>query len=210
MRRVILLLTVMAATLVLASGVALAVTKIGTNGPDTLRGTNGADNLLGNGANDVLYALGGNNDNLLGAEGKDWVLGGDEHRAFGGDKNLAGGPGNDGLYGGLGSDNVVGGSGNDFLGGDSGSDTVMGQEGRDFVDSGLRGCADRSRSAGRSAFPSVVHPAFSNQPPHDDHHLRERHPEIDHPPYPLRTPQQFLVRVMPRVRPLRHPTLPGP
>jgi hypothetical protein len=33
MRRVILLLTVMAATLVLASGVALALTKIGTNGP---------------------------------------------------------------------------------------------------------------------------------------------------------------------------------
>jgi hypothetical protein len=77
-------------------------------------------------------------------------------------------------------------------------------------DARLRGCADRSWSAGRSAFPSVVHPAFSNQPPHDDHHLRERHPEIDHPPYPLRTPQQFLVRLMPRVRPLRHPTLPGP
>src|SRR5215217_2228218 len=72
----------------------------------------------------------------------------------------------------------------------------------------LRGCADRSWSAGRTAFPSVVHPAFSNQPPHDDHHLRERHPEIDHPPYPLRTPHQFLMRVMPRVRPLRHPTLP--
>src|SRR5215218_5259798 len=72
----------------------------------------------------------------------------------------------------------------------------------------LRGCADRSWSAVRSAFPSVAHPAFSNQPPHDDHHLRERHPEIDHPPYPLRTPHQFLMRVMPRVRPLRHPTLP--
>ena len=38
MRRVILLLTLMAATLVVASGVALAVNKIGTNGPDTLRG----------------------------------------------------------------------------------------------------------------------------------------------------------------------------
>ena len=41
MRRVILLLAVMAATLVVASGVALAVTKIGTNGPDTLRGPTG-------------------------------------------------------------------------------------------------------------------------------------------------------------------------
>src|SRR5215218_2955457 len=73
----------------------------------------------------------------------------------------------------------------------------------------LRGCADRSWSAGRSAFPSVAHPAFSNQPPHDDHHLGERHPEIDHPPYPLHAPHQLLVCVMPRVRPLRHPTLPG-
>jgi hypothetical protein len=77
MRRVILLLTVMAATLVLASGVALAVTKIGGPGPNTLRGTNGADHLLGNGGNDVLFALGGT-DNLLGGEGKDWVLGGNK------------------------------------------------------------------------------------------------------------------------------------
>ena len=46
MRRVILLLAAMATTLVVASGLALAVTKIGTNGPDTLRGTNGSDNLL--------------------------------------------------------------------------------------------------------------------------------------------------------------------
>jgi CDP-diacylglycerol pyrophosphatase len=40
MRRLILLLTAMALTLVVASGVTLAVNKIGTNGPDILRGTN--------------------------------------------------------------------------------------------------------------------------------------------------------------------------
>ena len=49
MRRTILLLATMALTLLVASGVALAVTKVGTkvgtNGPDTLRGTNRADNL---------------------------------------------------------------------------------------------------------------------------------------------------------------------
>jgi hypothetical protein len=39
MRRLVLLLTAVAATLVMASGVALAVTKIGTNGPDTLKAT---------------------------------------------------------------------------------------------------------------------------------------------------------------------------
>ena len=58
MRRTIVLLATMALTLLVASGVALAVTRIGTNGPDTLRGTNGTDNLLGNGGNDILYALG--------------------------------------------------------------------------------------------------------------------------------------------------------
>ena len=68
MRRVILLLTMRAATLVVASGVALAVNKMGTNGPDPLKGTNGADYLLGKGANDTLFALAGN-DNLLGGAG---------------------------------------------------------------------------------------------------------------------------------------------
>jgi Ca2+-binding RTX toxin-like protein len=67
MRRVILLLAVMSATLVLASGVALAVNKVGTNGPDTLRGTNGDDNLVGRGGNDDLFGLGGNDD-LVGGE----------------------------------------------------------------------------------------------------------------------------------------------
>ncbi len=46
MRRVVLVLAAMALALLLASGVAWAVNKIGTNGPDTLRGTNKADNLL--------------------------------------------------------------------------------------------------------------------------------------------------------------------
>jgi len=47
MRRTILLVAAMALILLAASGVALAVNKIGTDGPDTLRGTNGADNLYG-------------------------------------------------------------------------------------------------------------------------------------------------------------------
>ncbi len=114
MRRVILLLAVMAATLVVASGVALAVNKTGTDGPDTLRGTNGDDNLIGKGGNDDLFSLGGR-DNLLGGEGKDWVIGGNERRLLVGDKNLAGGPGNDVVLGGKGSDNVVGNEGNDWI-----------------------------------------------------------------------------------------------
>ena len=70
MRRILMLLTVMTVTLVVAGGVAWAVTKIGTNGPDTLWGTNGNDNLIGRGGNDRLFALNGR-DNLSGGPGKD-------------------------------------------------------------------------------------------------------------------------------------------
>jgi Ca2+-binding RTX toxin-like protein len=114
MKRLVLLLTAMALALVLASGVALAVNKVGTNGPDTLRGTNRADNLLGRGGNDILLALAGN-DNLLGGPGKDIVLGGNERGFSGGDKNLDGGPGNDFVIGGRGSDNILGEEGNDLV-----------------------------------------------------------------------------------------------
>jgi hypothetical protein len=65
MRRVVLVLAVMALALLLASGVAWAVNKIGTDGPDILRGTNRADNLLGEGGNDGIFGLGGR-DNLVG------------------------------------------------------------------------------------------------------------------------------------------------
>src|SRR3712207_443332 len=132
-RRVVLVLALMVLALLLASGVAWAVNKVGTNGPDTLMGTNKADNLSGRGGNDVLFALRGN-DNLLGGPGKDWVLGGDERRPFGGHKNLVGDTGNDGVNGGIGSDNTLGGSGNDWGNGDYGSDrAVVGGEGKDMV-----------------------------------------------------------------------------
>jgi Ca2+-binding RTX toxin-like protein len=113
MRRVVLVLAPMALALLLASGVAWAVNKIGTDGPDTLRGTNGNDSLLGRGGNDRLFALDGR-DTLLGGPGKDWV---DTHpKEFRrGDKNLQGGPGNDLVVGGRGSDNVLGDTGNDLL-----------------------------------------------------------------------------------------------
>jgi hypothetical protein len=56
MLRVFLVLALVATTLVMASGLALAVTKIATNGPETLRGTNRDDNLIGKG-DDVLFGL---------------------------------------------------------------------------------------------------------------------------------------------------------
>jgi Ca2+-binding RTX toxin-like protein len=140
MRRVVLVVAAMAFALLLASGVAWAVNKVGTNGPDTLRGTNGADNLLGRGGNDDLFGLGGS-DNLLGGAGKDNVLGGNEHRVLGGDKTLAGGRGIDRILSGFGSDNLSGGPGNDFLEdfeflspGHPQEDKVSGGAGNDVVD----------------------------------------------------------------------------
>jgi Ca2+-binding RTX toxin-like protein len=128
----------MAVSLVVASGVALAVTKIGTDGPDTLRGTNGNDTLIGKGGNDNLFGLRGS-DNLLGGEGKDNVLAGDEEGGPGrGDKNLYGGPGNDFVLGGKGSENIVGGEGNDLLVEDGlrefSKDKVSGGPGNDVID----------------------------------------------------------------------------
>ncbi len=115
MKRILVLLTVMAVTLVVASGVAWAVNKVGTNGPDTLRGANRDDNLSGKGGNDVLFSLNGR-DNLLGGPGRDVVLGENESfNSSGGDKNLEGGSGNDIVVGGRGSDKVLGDPGNDFL-----------------------------------------------------------------------------------------------
>jgi Ca2+-binding RTX toxin-like protein len=138
MRRVVLVLAAMALALLLASGVALAVTKIGTSGPDTLRGTNGNDNLIGRGGNDELYPLDGR-DNVLGGAGKDClVCATRQHRFFTGDKNLDGGPGNDFLWSGKGTDNVVGGEGNDLLSDDGGrefsKDILSGGPGNDVID----------------------------------------------------------------------------
>jgi hemolysin type calcium-binding protein len=137
-RRVVLVLAAMALALLLASGVALAVNKIGTNGPDTLRGTSGADNLSGEGGNDTLLGLAGN-DNLLGGQGKDVVIGGrDPFHVSGGNKNLVGGPGNDYVLAGTGSDNVAGNGGNDLLIEDHlrefSTDRLSGGPGDDVID----------------------------------------------------------------------------
>ena len=138
MRRVALVLGAMALALLLASGVALAVTKIGTNGPDTLRGTNGDDKLIGKGGDDVLHSLNGR-DTLLGGSGKDCLSCLTRQGRFvTGDKNLLGGTGNDLILTSKGSDDVVGAEGNDLLI-DAGfrefsRDTFSGGPGNDAID----------------------------------------------------------------------------
>jgi hypothetical protein len=58
--RTMVLLAVMAATLVVASRVALAVTKAGTNDPDTLNGTDGSDDLIDRGGHNTRFSRAGN------------------------------------------------------------------------------------------------------------------------------------------------------
>ena len=95
MRRAILLITVMAATLVMASGVALAVTKFGGPGNDTLTGTNGPDTLVGGPGNDDLEGLRGP-DRIFGGPGDDLLFDGENNR--GARDILVGGSGNDTLF----------------------------------------------------------------------------------------------------------------
>jgi Ca2+-binding RTX toxin-like protein len=131
------LLTTMVVALLLASGVALAVNKVGTNGPDTLRGTNGDDNLIGKGGNDRLFSLNGR-DTLLGGPGKDFVADTPREVSLRGDKILLGGPGNDIVVGARGSDNVLGDAGNDLLIDDGlrefSEDKLSGGPGNDVLD----------------------------------------------------------------------------
>jgi Ca2+-binding RTX toxin-like protein len=139
MRRAALVLATTTLALLLASGVAWAVTKIGTDGPDTLQGTNGDDTLIGKGGNDTLLSLRGR-DNLLGGPGKDCLLcvTASLNKNTGGDKILLGGPGRDIVESGKGSDIVVGAEGNDLLRDDYirefSKDGLSGGPGNDVID----------------------------------------------------------------------------
>ena len=95
MRRTILLVATMALTLLVASGVALAVTKIGTDGSDFILGTKGSDQLLGMGGSDRINGRAGT-DTLLGGPGGDLLTDGPFRE--GAVDVLAGGDGNDLLY----------------------------------------------------------------------------------------------------------------
>src|SRR5215208_5026687 len=50
----------------------------------------------------------------------------------------------------------------------------------------LRGSANRLWLAARPTLPEVVNPAPSDEPSYDDDYLREGHPEVDDPSFPLR------------------------
>ena len=115
MRRAILLLTVLAVTLVVASGVALAVTSQGGPGNDVVLGTDGPDDLGGGYGSDTIVGLGG----------KDFLWGGDRPPSPGAFPPPEVGPNND--------DIMTGGTDNDFLWGNRGSDRIVGGTGDDIL-----------------------------------------------------------------------------
>lgn len=135
MRRTMLLLSAVAVALLIASGVALAVTKQcvpgrvcnGTAGGDQITGTNQADTINGGGGSDRIYALGGpdrvnggpgQDDDLYGGLGDDTLN--DYSDGYG---DFYGEQGNDTLNGGPSGDNMYGGPGNDRVNGAAGYDT---------------------------------------------------------------------------------------
>ena len=122
MRRTVVLLATMILTLMLASGVALAVAKIGSDGPDTLMGTKGSDVLSGRGGTDWIDGRGGN-DVIRGGPGDENPL---TSRAIG---TLDGGSGADVISGGPGRDDLWDGP----WPGDSAVDILQGGDGNDFL-----------------------------------------------------------------------------
>ncbi len=116
---------VMGAALLLASGIALAATFVGTNGPDTIIGTDSADTIAGLGGDDFINGRGGD-DGISGGDGEDTVSGG-----YGND-SVSGGPGNDQLAGDAigGTPSGTGTFGNDRVSGEDGDDDIGARDGR--------------------------------------------------------------------------------
>jgi hypothetical protein len=117
MKRATLLAVLMALTVALSAGVALALNDIdcpnrsgnrclGTNGNDLMTGTKNADEISGRLGNDTIRGQ-QSGDRLGGDIGKDTLYG-----KVGGD-NIKGGPGADYLDGGAGNDRLAGGADGD-------------------------------------------------------------------------------------------------
>jgi Ca2+-binding RTX toxin-like protein len=120
MRRVILLLTVMGATLVVASAMALAVIRQGGPGNDVVSGTERPDDLGGGFGSDTVIGLGGD----------DHLWGGLLPPRPGELPPAEVEPNND--------DILIGGSGDDMLRPDEGSDRIIGGSGSDILTDGDR------------------------------------------------------------------------
>jgi len=152
MRRLIVLASTMATTLLIVSGVALAATIHCPNDPsqgspssflycngtsmaDILYGSELADYMLGKGGADTMHGYAGG-DYLQGDKGSDHIYGGS-----GAEYGLRGGATAGGTYPDNSNDYVHGGSGADFIiGGDAqgGVDRLYGEGGNDAINAAQR------------------------------------------------------------------------
>ena len=121
MKRILLMLATIVAAVLMVGGVALAATKIGTDGPDTLMGTKGSDALSGRGGTDWIDGRAGN-DVIRGGPGNDDPLSSRPIGILDGGRGadiISGGPGIDLLFDGPlregAQDILKGGDGNDDL-----------------------------------------------------------------------------------------------
>jgi hypothetical protein len=145
----LLLTAVVAASVTLTTGAALAATLscspgvpcYGHDGPDTFDGTAAHEVVLGNGGDDVLSGKGG----------PDWLYGDDQvDTSHDGDDTLSGGSGDDFLFGYGGNDHLLGGGGADTIYAreegsvNHGKDSVKGGKGDDtiYADDGYKDTID--------------------------------------------------------------------
>ena len=132
MRRTIALLTTMVLTLLVATSVAMAVTKTcsysgvckGTADPDTLHGREGNNDIYGYQGDDYLFGNRGEDD----LYGEFDAIGPNGGPNGGGDDHMYGGPDFDRLYGGNGDDRMYGGDGPDLYVGEGGNDIMVSQD----------------------------------------------------------------------------------
>lgn len=136
-RRLTLLLSVIAIALLLAGGMAIAATIIGTSESDDITGTAEADSLAGGGGNDAIEGL-ASGDAITGDDGHDVIWGGDTAGTTDDGDDISGGEGDDWIAGGRGADSVSGGPGNDtieeFPTNEVAQDNVQGGYGDDVID----------------------------------------------------------------------------
>jgi Ca2+-binding RTX toxin-like protein len=125
MRRSVLLLASTALVVLLASGVAVAITVVNcTGGP--CEGTGGVDRIQGTENRDEIYAY-GSADDVTGGDGADKILAGSGHDQILGDYSASGSDG-------AGNDRIYGEAGRDYIYGTGGADLIAGGPGDDYLD----------------------------------------------------------------------------
>jgi Ca2+-binding RTX toxin-like protein len=140
MKRILVAMALMAASLVVAAGVAWALTVNCQVGGGTCEGTDEPDELIGTNTPDFMNAK-QDDDRLLGRGGRDDMFGDDlgpEDTRTDGDDEVFGNDGNDAMNGFGGSDLLRGGGNADSIDAteaseNPGKDTVWGDGGRDFI-----------------------------------------------------------------------------